>query len=322
MSGEELVKPQEIVKKNNFRILIAEDDLTARNMLTGIIKKWGYDLVVASDGLQAWNILKEVDNPPLAILDWVMPGMEGPEIIQRLRTLKNDQQTYIILLTSKEEVESLLSGLESGANDYIKKPFSNEELQARIRVGQRSIELQKNLSETQKKLEHLATHDPLLGIFNRRAILEQLIKELARFRRQNDCNKTHGVSIGFFDLDNFKQINDRFGHKAGDDVLLRVVEIVTAELREYDSFGRLGGDEFLIIAPNIETATHKHLFERITRSIAANKFKASKEDISITISMGVASAKMDRSEDQMLCMADEAMYQAKREGGNRIYDIG
>ncbi len=321
MSIEDSNNPQDVLEKDKKRILIAEDDLTARNILAGIIKKWGYEPVIVDNGLAAWEILKESDSPPMAILDWVMPGLEGPEIVQRLRTMKDDQQTYVILLTSKDESESVLSGLESGANDYIKKPFSNEELLARINVGQRSVELQKNLYETQKKLEHLATHDPLLGILNRRAILEQLTKEISRFRRECDLKKAYGLDIGYFDLDNFKQINDRFGHKTGDDVLLHVVDIVTTQLREYDSFGRLGGDEFLILAPNLEAHTQTTLFERIFRSIAARKFNLEKGEISITISMGVTSVQIERNEDQLLCMADEAMYHAKRDGGNRIFYI-
>lgn len=321
MSGENSSNPHNIVENKNLRILIAEDDLTARTILTGVIKKWGYEPVVVNDGLAAWEVMQKSDSPRLAILDWVMPGLEGPEVIQRLRAIKEDQPAYIILLTSKDEIESLLSGLESGANDYIKKPFSNEELLARIRVGQRSIELQSNLYETQKKLEHLATHDPLLGILNRRAILEQLKKELARFTREKNLKKCQGLRIGYFDIDNFKGINDHYGHKTGDDVLLHVVNIVNSQLREYDTFGRLGGDEFLIIAPDINGEKQNTLFDRITNSIADCKIKTEKGEVSITVSMGVSTAQNDRTEDQLLSKADEAMYLAKREGGNRIINI-
>ena len=143
----------------SMKILLAEDDLTTSAILAAVLKKWGYEPTVVKDGQDAWEELQKPDSPGLAILDWLMPRMQGLEVIQHVRAKIVEKPPYIILLTSKDEMESILSGLEAGANDYIKKPFDNAELRARIRVGQRSLELQTNLYETQKRLEHLATHE-------------------------------------------------------------------------------------------------------------------------------------------------------------------
>ncbi|MHB8136423.1 MAG: GGDEF domain-containing response regulator [Anaerolineaceae bacterium] len=302
----------------NMKILLAEDDLTTSAILSAVLKKWGYEPILVKDGQEAWETLQQPDCPSLVILDWLMPRMQGLEVIQHVRAKIVDKPPYIILLTSKDEMESILSGLEAGANDYIKKPFDNAELRARIHVGQRSIELQTNLYETQKRLEHLATHDPLTGILNRRAILQSLSKELARIRREKQPNLKSMLCIGFFDLDHFKQINDQHGHQSGDEVLIGLVNCLKGELREYDVFGRMGGDEFLIIAPGVDSENHENLFKRIVLSIEKCKIQTETGILSLTVSMGVSIAKPDCNEDQLLHTADIAMYQAKREGGNRV----
>ena len=306
----------------HMRILIAEDDLTARIILAGVLKKWGCEVVAVKDGQAAWEILQQPDSPRLVILDWMMPGMDGLEVIQCARARFVEQPPYIILLTSKDEKGDIISGLETGANDYVKKPFDNEELFARIRVGQRTLELQTRLYETQQTLAHLATHDPLTGMFNRRAILDQLSKELSRVRRNYDTAKGAGLSIGFFDIDHFKQINDRYGHQVGDEVLKEIGGILASQLRAYDSFGRLGGDEFLVVAPETDYEKSNRLFERLLAAIAACKIMTEAGEVSVSVSIGVALAEPDIGLDKLLDTADAAMYRAKREGGNRIFYAG
>lgn len=301
-----------------MRILIAEDDLTSRTILTAAMKKWGYEVVMVNDGQAAWEILQQPDAPWLVILDWMMPGMDGLEVIRRARVQYVEQPPYIILLTSKNEKGDIMSGLETGANDYIKKPFDNEELFARMRVGQRTLELQTRLYETQQNLAHLATHDPLTGILNRRAILDQLRKELSRTRRDSDNDKGVGLSIGFIDIDHFKQINDQCGHQAGDEVLCGIVGILGNHLRAYDTFGRLGGDEFLVVAPVSGEENSQHLFERLLAAIAASQIKTCAGEVPVTVSIGVALADAESNIDKLLDSADAAMYRAKREGGNRV----
>jgi len=299
-----------------MRILVAEDDLTSRAILTGILKKWGYKVLAVNDGQSAWQALQQPDCPHLVILDWVMPGLDGVEVIRRVRSADFGQPPYIILLTSKSEKGDILSGLEAGANDYIKKPFDNEELNARIKVGQRTVELQTRLFETQQTLERLASYDPLTGILNRRAILEQLSKELSRARREPAKNEYLG--IGFFDVDHFKMVNDQYGHRVGDEVLCGLVRLIRDHMRVYDSIGRLGGDEFLIIAPGMEGIKAENIFERITSAINSYRIKTFAGELSVTVSMGVAMADLESGEDMLLHSADAAMYRAKREGGNRV----
>lgn len=301
-----------------MRILVAEDDVTARTIIVGIMKKWDYDPVVVKDGLAAWEILQQPDSPRLAILDWMMPGLDGLEVIRRVRAQLTEQPPYIILLTSKDEKGDILSGLETGANDYVKKPFDHEELFARIRVGQRSVELQTRLYETQQTMAHLATHDPLTGILNRRAIRDQLSKELSRIRRSDSEGVGKKLSIGFFDIDHFKHVNDQHGHQTGDEVLCGIAEILGRQLRIYDSFSRLGGDEFLVVALESDEEYYKNLFERLVISISESPIKTNAGEVSVTMSMGVATANAESSLDQLMNDADEAMYRAKREGGNRV----
>ena len=136
-----------------MKILIAEDDLISRRMLEAVLTKWNYEVVAASDGLQAWNALQTENPPPLAILDWMMPGMNGVEFCRKLRQTQTHTPTYVILLTSKRQQEDVIEGLEAGANDYIRKPFDRGELRARIQVGERVVELQLALADRVRVLE-------------------------------------------------------------------------------------------------------------------------------------------------------------------------
>ncbi len=170
----------------------------------------------------------------------------------------------------------------------------------------------------ERKLKELADHDPLTGIFNRRAILEQLSKELARTRRINRGEEKSGLSLAFFDIDHFKQINDQYGHQAGDEVLKGIVAILTKEIRESDSLGRLGGDEFLILAPDIDLKNYENLFTRLNSTISNTQIQTEKGALNITISMGVSISTGQSSEEEILNMADSAMYEAKRHGGNQV----
>jgi DNA-binding response OmpR family regulator len=144
-----------------MKILIAEDDFTSRTMLTGILKKSGHELTVAVNGAEAWQLLQQPDAPALIILDWIMPEMDGPEVVRRVRALPTNLPPYIIMLTSRGEKADIIAGLEAGANDYLAKPFDPGELQARIEVGRRMIELQASLAarieELRQALEQIKT---------------------------------------------------------------------------------------------------------------------------------------------------------------------
>jgi two-component system cell cycle response regulator len=298
-----------------MKILIAEDDVTSRLILENMLTKWGYDVVSTTDGNDAWEKLQEEDAPRLLILDWMMPGIEGIEICRRIRenSKSEDQYTYVTLLTAKESKENIVTGMEAGADDYITKPFDMHELRVRVRAGERIVQLQSELLEAKKKLEIQSRTDPLTGVLNRRAILAQIGSELSRARRE-----TTQISISMLDLDHFKTINDTYGHLAGDAVLRECMHRVQSSVREYDSVGRFGGEEFIVVLPGADEADALIVTERIRLRI--NKISADVDGISIpfTISQGLATSSGDTTVDEMIAIADQALYRAKENGRNRV----
>ncbi|MGH9561550.1 MAG: response regulator, partial [Terracidiphilus sp.] len=162
------------------RILVAEDDAISRRMLQAFLTKWGYRVDVAADGTEAFAALEEPNCPQLAVLDWMMPGLEGPEVCRKVRELADRPYTYILLLTARGQKDDLLRGLESGADDYLTKPFDSQELRARLRVGERILDLQRNLIAAREELRFRATHDVLTGIPNRAAVMEATQRECSR----------------------------------------------------------------------------------------------------------------------------------------------
>ncbi len=298
-----------------MRLLIAEDDTTSRMILEGVVRKWGYDPVSVHDGTAAWDILLDEKAPKLLLLDWEMPGVDGIEICRRLRKRDTGNPSYVILLTGNTETEDIVRGLDAGASDYICKPYKNEELLARLKVGERMLKLQADLNGAKGVLAHQAMHDPLTDMYNRRAILDILEHELSRARRTGKY-----ISIGICDIDHFKQINDCYGHQAGDDVLVAYTRVVNATLRGGDYIGRWGGEEFLIIAPQTGTEESSGLFERIRKNIEAENPPAGpdKECIGFTVSIGVVRSSGAELADRLLSAADRAMYAAKKAGRNRV----
>lgn len=301
-----------------MRILVAEDDLTTRSILKAVLMKWGYEVVVVCDGNEALEILRRENAPKLAILDWMMPGLNGVDICHRLCAEKNPFPPYLILLTARAKMEDIVEGLQSGANDYILKPFDNEELRARLRVGERMIDLQDKLYRAIEQQKKLALADPLTGIANRRAILDHLEMEMSRARRK----KNH-LWVSVLDIDHFKRINDNFGHLVGDVVLKECVRRISCSIRRHERFGRYGGEEFLLIFPEGENGAEVQAMERILETIAAEDIEAKGNRIRITVSLGAAKWNGRDTMDELIRKADNALYQAKRKGRNRIeYEYG
>jgi two-component system cell cycle response regulator len=295
------------------KVLIADDDRTSRTLLAAMVTKWGYAPLVASDGGEAWQALQRPDRPRLVLLDWNMPVLDGLEVCRRLRALASPDPPYVILLTGRTEKGDIVHGLDAGANDYVAKPYSHEELQARLQVGRRTLALQAHLLAVQEQLAALAARDPLTGILNRRTILERLAEELSRATRQGG-----GLTVGMCDVDHFKAINDTCGHQAGDEVLRGFTAAMQAQLRKYDSLGRYGGEEFLVIAPGVRDAADVGLFDRLCEGISRAALPTARGAITITVSIGVASADRRSTVDTLLAAADAAMYRAKAEGRNRV----
>ncbi len=193
-----------------MRALVADDDTASRLLLQRVLAKWGYDVVTASEGEEAWRILTGDNSPDLAVLDWMMPGLDGVEVCRRIRALDLSSPPYLILLTSRGDKQDIATGLESGASDYVQKPFDHDELRARLLVGRRFAELNAKLLETQRELQKQALTDPLTHIMNRRAVIARLGEEMARAPRQG-----MPLSIGVLDIDHFKLVNDQLGHAGG-----------------------------------------------------------------------------------------------------------
>jgi two-component system cell cycle response regulator len=222
-----------------MKILIADDESVSRRMLQGLLAKWGYDVAFAEDGNAAWAALKAPNPPHMALLDWMMPGQNGVDVCRALRKLRPEPYTYILLLTAKDAKESVVEGLESGADDYLTKPFNPQELKARIRVGLRLLDLEDSLVQAREAMRFKATHDILTGAWNRGCILEALDREIARFRREG-----HSLGVLIADVDHFKSVNDTYGHLAGDAVLRDITKRMQVEVRPYDAVGRYGGEGF------------------------------------------------------------------------------
>jgi two-component system cell cycle response regulator len=298
-----------------MKILIAEDDVTSRLILENMLTKWGYDVVSATNGSDAWEKLQGEDAPRLLILDWMMPGIEGVEICRRIRenSKSEDQYTYVMLLTAKESKENIVTGMEAGADDYITKPFDMHELRVRVRAGERIVQLQSELLKAKKKLEIQSRTDPLTGVLNRRAILSQIGSELSRAKRENTK-----ISISMLDLDHFKTINDTFGHLSGDAVLRECMHRVERAIREYDSVGRFGGEEFIVVLPGANEVDAFSVAERIRLKIYEKAADVDGISISFTASQGLATCNGDTTVDEMIAIADKALYRAKENGRNRV----
>jgi diguanylate cyclase (GGDEF)-like protein len=298
-----------------MRILIADDSAVDRASLRGRLTRAGHEVVVADNGLEAWNILQSEGAPQLAILDWQMPGLDGLEVCRRLRQIEGRPYVFVMLLTANNEKEQLLEGLRAGADDYITKPVDASLLWARLEVAQRILALQANLMAAQERLRFRVEHDALTGVYSRAAVLEILEREMSRARRGPT---PLGVIIG--DVDYFKRINDTHGHAAGDAALCEVAGRLCSNVRSYDTVGRLGGEEFLILLPGCDTSHLKAQAERLRKCICDTPLDLSGMPLPVTISLGGAALDPLGSEgpSELTARADHALYEAKHSGRNQV----
>lgn len=296
-----------------MKVLIADDDLSTRKILKKHLEEWGYEVLVSKNGDEAWNLLQQ-DGVRLAVLDWMMPGIEGVELCRRTREEKKSRYKYLILLTSKKCQEEVNRGLEAGADDYMIKPFHPLELKLRLQAGRRIIELEDSLLKAQEKLHHLATRDYLTGLLNRATIMERLNEELSRSLRVNSS-----VGVVMVDIDFFKKINDTYGHDVGDAVIVEIASRLKKSVRTYDYIGRYGGDEMLIILSGCDNSQLKKICHRIQASVSGSRIETEKGLLKVTISTGSASSEAFPRLDaeSLVKISDRALYVAKSKGRNQ-----
>jgi diguanylate cyclase (GGDEF)-like protein len=300
-----------------LKVLVADDDSLSRRMLKSTLERSGYEVMTVEDGSAAAEALCDPDGPRMALLDWMMPGLDGPAVVRMVRVRRGMQYVHMILLTSRQAKEDVVAGLDAGADDYLTKPFNPQELRARLRTGERILQLEDTLVHAREEMRYRAMHDSLTGLLNRGVILELLQRELQRGRR---AQQPASISVLLADIDHFKQVNDTFGHAAGDAALRKVAKHLTESVRNYDAVSRYGGEEFLMVLPDCEAKSGCERAEHIRHALELSPANFGEVKIPLTMSVGVAnSADWPGLEAEVLIRkADEALYRAKADGRNRV----
>jgi len=291
-----------------MKILLVEDSYIERTKLGCFLRDWGFDHVAVGSGTEAVKLLEGPNPPDLALLDWVLPGLDGMDVLRRIRKLSQGSYIYTVMLTAKSQKQDRLTAMEAGADDYLSKPVDPAELRSRIVVGQRILELQQSL-------RFAATHDFLTTLLNRSEIVAALEREVARGARDDKP-----ASIILADIDHFKRVNDTLGHAAGDEVLKEVGRRLKEDLRPYDVVGRYGGEEFLLILPGCNLANGVRRAGDIRKIVAEKPISTPSGAVSATVSMGVTASDSCRycSPAEFLQEADTSLYTAKKNGRNRV----
>lgn len=310
--------------KIKMKLLIVDDDPLMRAKLIYLLAEWGYEADAVGNGIQAWSLLQSQKEPVIILLDWIMPEMNGIELCQRLQSHPCRNRFFIILITSFNTKEAIVTGLNAGADDFISKPIHDGELCSRIAVGRRSLEYQhaletltEELKIANQQLQQLVLIDPLTGIANRRLFDERFKTEWRRALLEKQP-----ISLILLDLDFFKHYNDAYGHLAGDDCLRRVAEALSANVyRTGDLVARVGGEEFSILLPNADRTDVLAVAEAIRSEIFELNIKHERSPYQrMTASVGATTMLPDKktTPDVLIAMADGAMYQAKASGRNNV----
>lgn len=296
------------------RILVVDDDAANLRLVAETLDGSHYQLETASDGIEAIERVKQ-SPPDLMILDVMMPKMNGLEVCRIVKSLSTDSFIPIILVTIKGDVDSKVTGLKLGADDYLAKPYNPLELRARVASMLRIKALQDKVNAKRRELEALSMTDDLTGLFNHRAMQQRLRDEFVRAQRYNEP-----LSVLMIDVDHFKQVNDRHGHLFGDHVLAELARVIEASVREIDVCARYGGEEFMVILPQTHFTGSLLVAERVWRAVSKHGFQNDGVHHRITISIGISfyPNKNVHGVEQLIGFADEALYQAKRSGRDRI----
>jgi diguanylate cyclase (GGDEF)-like protein len=294
------------------KILVADDDEISRKMMGMMLRRMGYEVVLAENGRDALDLLINPNGPRLALLDWMMPEIDGPQVCRSLRAAPEQPYVFVILLTSKDTKSALVEGLDAGADEYLTKPCNLEELNARLRTGERILQLEDKLVAAREEMRFKATHDVLTSLWNRGKILEALDDALRH---------VDSMAVMMCDIDHFKAINDKYGHLVGDAVLREIANRLRGGVRANDFIGRYGGEEFLVVLNACDTTRLFDRAEKLRKTVSAGSFLTEAGEISFTVSIGavaVGEADSGTPAETILNFADAALYQAKDEGRDRV----
>ncbi|AHC14163.1 GGDEF domain-containing response regulator [Salinispira pacifica] len=308
-------------------VLIVDDNPQNLQFLAEMLDQKGYEPAVALNGNEAISFIRKREEIDAVLMDVMMPGMNGYEATRKIREFRSKEELPIIFLTALDDRKDISRGFQSGGVDYITKPFDSEELmhrlnlhielsQTRSQLEERLEELEeknRQLTDLKKKLELLASTDPLTEILNRRAMSERLHEEIDRARRYN-----HSFSIIFLDLDHFKQINDSYGHEAGDKALVQFSDILKESVRSGDLVSRWGGEEFLLLVLNAGISDAMDLAGRIKQSAENADWDFVSEGYRLSFTAGVVELGSEEDYDSLFKRADEALYEGKEGGRDRI----
>lgn len=298
-----------------MKILVADDSEMTRMILQGRLTQWGYEIISARDGYEAWNILQKKGRPRIILLDWMMPNMNGIELCKKIRQHIKEPYIYIILLTAKKGKQDLIEAMDAGADDFISKPFDPHILKVRLRAGKRITNLQNELIAAREKLRIQATHDSLTQLFNRSEVMNMMARELSRSRRDSSS-----IGVLMIDIDFFKSINDTHGHLVGDEVLIKLAEQMRQCTRRYDTIGRYGGEEFIIVLPQCGESEVHCVAERLRTTVCNNDYETQEGPVHVSISLGatwVTPSEQKCDAVDLIKIADQALYAAKHQGRNK-----
>lgn len=299
-----------------MKLLVADDDSLSRQLIRRTLELVGYDVVEAEDGSAALRELSDPLGPRLAVMDWMMPGIDGPDVCRAIRAIHGRSYIYTTLLTSRQSPQDIVAGLQAGADDYLTKPCNPEELKARLRSGQRILRLEDELVNAREEMRFKATHDELTALWNRGAILTLLQAELQRSLREPSP-----VSLLLCDVDHFKRINDTYGHLTGDDILRQVSQRLLHAVRPYDLVGRYGGEEFLLVLKNCDSSQIGKRADQVREAVVSEKFVTAGGPLSASVSIGALAVHHwggQSTIESLLGRIDLALYGAKSEGRNRV----
>lgn len=304
--------------EKKFPILIVDDDAVSRTLIQKHLSKAGFSVSTASNGSHA---LEQFDHLffPIVLTDWMMPEIDGPQLCRLIREKKTDSYVFMILITGRNSKTDIVSGLESGADDYLTKPIHADELIARIKTGIRILKLEQSLKKANEEIRLLSITDPLTGCYNRGFLNQRLDQEIKRAMRYN-----RPLSVVLTDIDHFKKVNDTYGHQAGDEVLKLFSSYIKQQIRKkVDWVVRYGGEEFLIVLPETHCAGAYSMAERLRKTVESQTIPFGDTSIRITSSFGGVCVSFDNKNlegvnmEQLIQVADEKLYESKKNGRNQ-----